>query len=581
MQNKLSAVLVLAAVGLAVAHPERARHSDVNRILPLFEADVHALAAAIDTLGRTGSAASFRAARLAYKRPEVLLEFYAPALVLPLNGPSPDADPDLPPPPPGSPSAFERAFSAMESGSPADRKRLATECASMARIVRGFERNMHLLNISDSALFDAARLEMARVSTLGMAAFDAPNVADSFDEEAAAIEGMREFFRAGPQSPAVDSQLAPAAAALRTHRAFNDFNRLAFIVAFANPAAQAIAMARSTAGIGAPKLRRSWRPAAASVFDANAFDASAYAPEFAKDSPAMVALGRKLFFDARLSGPGTRSCSSCHIPERAFTDGMARPATLEPGQRAMARNTPTVVNAALQPALFADQRAASLEDQIKRVLLSDAEMRSSPELAGKRVNEPPLTVRIALAAYLRTLVSIDSRADRALRGDTLALSRFERAGFNLYMGKARCATCHYLPLTTGTVPPHFDDSELEIIGVPSRPVTHGAVIDPDSGRERVDHAVEDRYAFRVPSLRNVALTAPYMHNGAYATLDQVIDFYDRGGGRGIGAKVPGQTLPDTRLGLTPTEKSALVAFLRALTDSTPIVRERSFRNAAK
>ena len=118
------------------------------------------------------------------------------------------------------------------------------------------------------------------------------------------------------------------------------------------------------------------------------------------------------------------------------------------------------------------------------------------------------------------------------------------------------------------MPPEFTSSEPEIIGVPSRAATRRAALDPDSGRAGVDHVPEHRFAFKVPSLRNVAVTAPYMHNGAYATLSDVLDFYERGGGVGIGARVHGQTLAPTRLHLTPGEREALLAFLRALTDTS-------------
>jgi cytochrome c peroxidase len=179
----------------------------------------------------------------------------------------------------------------------------------------------------------------------------------------------------------------------------------------------------------------------------------------------------------------------------------------------------------------------------------------------------PASIRMAIAAYVRSLTALNSPFDRALRGDTLAMNAQQRFGFNLFMGKGRCATCHFLPFFNSTAPPLFAHSEGEIIGVPDRPVTRGARLDADSGQGRVDRLAVHLFAFKVPTLRNITLTAPYMHNGVYPTLDQVVDFYDRGGGEGIGAKVPGQTLPDSRLNLTVEEKRALVAFMGALTDT--------------
>ncbi len=186
-------------------------------------------------------------------------------------------------------------------------------------------------------------------------------------------------------------------------------------------------------------------------------------------------------------------------------------------------------------------------------------------------------IRIALAAYLRSLDSFDSRFDRAVRGDTLALDARERCGFTVFMGKARCGTCHFAPLFSGVMPPEFTSSEPEIIGAATLPVLRNARLDPDSGRAGVDHLAEHLFAFKVPTLRNVAVTAPYMHNGAYATLEDVMDFYEHGGGAGLGAPLSNPTLPTSRLHLSAKERRAVIAFLRALADTSsasPRARDR-------
>jgi cytochrome c peroxidase len=140
------------------------------------------------------------------------------------------------------------------------------------------------------------------------------------------------------------------------------------------------------------------------------------------------------------------------------------------------------------------------------------------------------------------------------------------------MGKAACATCHFAPVFGGALPPTLLESEPEAIGVPSRPDTAGARIDPDPGVAGFDHATVHRHAFKTPSLRNVELTAPYMHNGVYRTLEDVVDFYDRGGGAGIGIELPNQTLSPEPLRLSVREKRDLIAFLGALTDTTQVGR---------
>jgi cytochrome c peroxidase len=143
------------------------------------------------------------------------------------------------------------------------------------------------------------------------------------------------------------------------------------------------------------------------------------------------------------------------------------------------------------------------------------------------------------------------------------------------MGKARCGTCHFLPLMNGTLPPDFVSSEPEIIGVTERPLSRHARLDPDPGRGGVDNEPTHRAAFKVPTLRNVSRTAPYMHNGAFATLKEVVDFYDRGGGAGSGADVPGQTLSARPLHLTQREKGDLIAFLRSLDDTIVLPTQRN------
>ena len=589
------AAAAAAASCRAPSTPHRAASTPIRRV---FERQVDDLASHLDTLARaiadsdrSRAVAAYVSARIAYKRSETLLWTFGPSLARELIGPIESDDPDLPPGRLGAPAMLARAGAFARAAGP------APGFSATVRRIQAFRGELSLLSIGDSALLDAARLEIARLATEGIAGTDVtPGTAADEEREtrsdaAAALDGLADLLDARRRDPALVAMVRHARTAVTQREGdAGAFNRLAFIVGHVTPIARAIARARDDAGIGPSRLRRVWRSTSSSVFDRDAFDPSAYAPEFAPAlSGALVALGRALFFDPALSGPGTRSCASCHVPDRAFTDGLPRPVLLDHGARSTARNTPTLVNAALQPVLFLDGRAGSLEDQVAQVLRSDAEMRSSPELAAARAGAnrtryaalaaaafgpppadsvTPLRIRVALAAYLRTLVALDSRADRAWRGDTLALTPVERHGFAIYMGAGRCGRCHVIPLTGGARAPVFDAGEFEVIGVPRVATTAHAMIDPDSGRARVDHAPTHAFAFRTPSLRNVALTAPYMHNGAYATLESVVDFYDRGGGAGIGVVGVAQTLDAAPLHLAPMDRTALVAFLRALTDTS-------------
>ena len=320
-----------------------------------------------------------------------------------------------------------------------------------------------------------------------------------------------------------------------------------------------------------------------------AFDAHAFAaPHTGRATAEQVSLGRALFFEPRLSGGGDVSCASCHDPDRAFTDGLAR--SVSRTGHGVLRNAPTMINAGLQVGSFYDLRTTYLEDQVTDVVGNAEEMHGSVDAAAEVLRRDTAwvqrftmafpkagagalsgtSIRSAVAAYVRSLVALNSRVDRAFRGDTAAITTEERLGLNLFMGRAKCGTCHFAPLFNGTVPPMYQESEVEVLGVPAVQATRAARIDPDSGRFRLTRSAPHLHAFKTPSVRNAALTAPYMHNGAYRTLADVVDFYNRGGGAGIGASLPNQTLPADSLGLSPREQRALVRFMEALTDTSGV-----------
>jgi cytochrome c peroxidase len=149
-----------------------------------------------------------------------------------------------------------------------------------------------------------------------------------------------------------------------------------------------------------------------------------------------------------------------------------------------------------------------------------------------------------------------------MRGKLTAMSDEEVNGFNLFMGRAMCGTCHYMPLFNGTLPPLYNKIDAEVLGVPA--TADGRQLDSDHGRRAITHAVTDDNAFKISTVRNAARTAPYMHNGVFPTLQDVIDFYDRGGGVGMGLKVPNQTLSSAPLQLSAKEKQELIAFIETL-----------------
>lgn len=542
--------------------------------------------------------AAFRAARHAYKRGEFLSTYFFPTTTRAINGPplprvEDEEGPEAVFPPEGF-QVVEGLLFAPPDDLPVDSARAMAhrEVVNLQAHVRRLRTAAAGQPISEDRLFDAAKVGIGRLVALGITGFDAAESGDGLVESEAVLAGVHDAVRlyepwiAPELRDTLETALRDARQSLRDAPDFDRLDRLTFIVAHANPVARALASVRDARGVGIPEERRGWRVRATTLFDEDAFDPMAFAaPGTPPETPAQAALGAALFRDTRLSDGGDRSCASCHLPGRAFTDGLPRSA-VRTGMRGVLRNAPTVINSGVQVGSFADLRTTYLEDQVTDVLGNPAEMHGSPDRAAERLARDTAVVRRfreaypetsgvtgvgvrrALAAYLRSLTRLNSRVDRALRGAPELLDEEERLGFTLFAGKGKCATCHFLPLTNGTVPPMFAESEVEVIGVPERAVTGGATLDPDLGRYLVTRAEPHRHAFRTPSVRNAALTAPYMHNGAYRTLAEVVDFYNRGGGAGIGARVPNQTLPFSTLELDAREQRALVRFMEALTDTS-------------
>jgi len=536
---------------------------------------------------------AFVDARTAFKHVEVGLEYYYPSTARGMNGPAlPEVEETEGPEAVMPPTGFQVIEEALFGDDPlGERAALESETETLRSIVTRAQTMLAPQQSTDAHVWDAAKLEIARIVALGITGFDSPVAGLSLTEADAALEGVERaltpYRTVTPTWSALDSLMHATRGMLRASKGRDSFDHFAFIVDHANPLAKALHDARVALGISVPTEKRAFRIDAMSLFDSAAFDLLAFAPlDATLPTTAQVALGRQLFHDTRLSGDGARACSSCHLPEKAFTDGLK--VNRARGGAPLARNTPTVINSGLQLGVFSDLRTTYLEDQVTDVVENVDEMHGSLDLIAGRLSRDtslssqfraafavradtavtPARIRSALAAYQRSLTRLDSRVDLALRGRRDVISADERAGFNVFVGKGKCATCHFLPLTNGTVPPMYQKSEVEVLGTPRTATTAGAVIDPDLGRFRLSRAEPHRYAFRTPSLRNVALTAPYMHNGAYPTLESVVDFYNRGGGAGIGIQLDNQTLPPDRLNLTAGEQRQLVAFMRALTDTT-------------
>jgi cytochrome c peroxidase len=285
-------------------------------------------------------------------------------------------------------------------------------------------------------------------------------------------------------------------------------------------------------------------------------------------SSAKIRLGKELYFDTRLSADGTVSCATCHNPAFGWSDKGPTSEGIH-GQFG-GRRAPPVVNAAYSPLQFWDGRSPSLEDQAKGPIQNPIEMGNTHEAMIQTVSgisayqkefkavfgEGPITVdqvADAIACFERTVVTTDSRFDRYVRGDHNALTKLEKEGLEIFNGKGHCTACHWGP--------YFSDGRFHNLGIPAKDPKN-----PDVGRYAITKDPRDMGAFKTPTVRDAARRPPYLHDGSEKTLESLIDFYDRGGG-----KDPNLDPLMVPLGLSKHEKAALVAFIKALDSLNPEV----------
>lgn len=276
---------------------------------------------------------------------------------------------------------------------------------------------------------------------------------------------------------------------------------------------------------------------------------------------AKIELGKQLFFDGRLSRNNQVSCAYCHIPGSGFSD--PHPTSLGVDDLIGGRQAPTVLNTAFSPLLFWDGRAKSLEEQVLGPIQNPIEMAETLEhlvvklrtVKGYRrqfrnvfgAEISPQGIAKAIAAFARTLISTNSAFDQYSLGNKQAMNQAAIRGMALFKDKARCILCHNGP--------NFTDNQFHNLGVPQV-----GPLKVDLGRYDVTRRERDKGAFKTPTLRSILETAPYMHDGVFLSLEEVIEFLDKGGGAN-----PNLSPLMKPLGLTQEEKADLLAFLEALT----------------
>ena len=535
--------------------------------------------------------------RATYKQMEVFVEYFFPFYAAKLNGPPipffEEAEADKKDQLPKGMQLIESyLFPRMHAGR---KLNLLTEATDLVHYATDLANAGEYFEFNDATIFDALMEESYRITALGITGFDSQLALHSLAECKAALNGMQQVLHLykdavaqteSTQFASLQNILSNAAHYLDLHRDFNSFNRMEFITHYLNPLAQIIGGYKTAKGYqdNTMNLFYSAIRKTNTLFSPSAFDPLRFLDDNTS-SVYKIQLGRKLFFEKRLSSNGQRSCASCHIPEKAFTDGLKTSMALN-GHTLLLRNAPTIWNAALQRNLFVDSRSRTLEDQVVKVLNNANEMHGSAIESAKNIvgqeeykelyakaypdaleRKAAYNVSNAIASYERTLIALNARFDKHMNGKSV-LSKSEINGFNLFMGKAKCGTCHFMPLFSGAKPPRYYYIESEVLGVPATFPAKKPVLDRDTGRYLITGAQVHLFSFKTPTLRNIALTAPYMHNGVFKTLEEVIDFYDKGGGKGLHIAPSNQSLSFDRLNLTTTEKHDIIRFLKTLTDTS-------------
>lgn len=453
------------------------------------------------------------------------------------------------------------------------------------------KKNISKRELNAERFFIATHQQLMRIVGLAIAGFDTPISGLGLNETQLSLQSLWDVYNLSirplilEKNSFIDQQfkkeIKDAILYIEHDKNFETFDRYTFLRDFMNPITRSWVTIRKTAAIWEPLKSTPYNFDAATFFEKDAFNV-AYFTQITNRNPSkdQIALGKKLFFDKSLSKSNKMACATCHQPDKAYADGLVT--NFDNQGSLLKRNTPTLINSVFQKGLFWDGRSANLMDQISGVITNENEFDSSvhefsdtilknPEYeilfknvfgSRKRTNEEVIK---ALSSYIATLNAFDSKFDKNIRGEEDTFTSEEKLGLNLFMGKALCATCHFMPLTNGTVPPFFTETEKEVIGVPE--TFQNKELDDDFGFYFMYNLEVQKGMFKTPTVRNSEVTAPYMHNGAYTSLDQVMDFYNKGGGAGLGFDLEYQTLPFDQLNLTEKEQKAIIAFIKTLTDT--------------
>lgn len=471
----------------------------------------------------------------------------------------------------------------------------------LSKRVKTFRHFVFQSYFTDRIVLESIRFDLIRVYTLGLTGFDTPGsvnvINDAVNSLSAQRKALKSYYELVDDKSLLETdEMYSNLISVISKSTFENIDRLQILKDYFDPIFKNVLLIHEDIGYEKYKdvdpYPRPFNYDATSIFDENLLNPFFYAQQKNDETFEKKAeLGKLLFYDPILSSNNERTCAGCHAPNLAFADGKKTSRAINEDQT-ISRNSPTLLNSVYSNAYFYDLRAKQLDLQIEHVIFNEKEFDTNWDQIFKKLsssnqyidlfaeafpnsNNGEITaqnLKKALSNYLITLKSFNSKFDKFVKGvEGVDFSEAERNGYNLFMGKAACGTCHFAPVFNGNVPPYYNDSESEVLGVPLNADFDNPIEDKDPGR--FDGALLEGHpmyyrSFKTVTVRNVELTAPYMHNGVYNTLDEVMKFYNIGGGQGLGFNFDNQTLPFDSLSLSDKELSDIIAFMKTLNDTT-------------
>ena len=540
-----------------------------------------------DTATLVSAKMALKESRSRYKRIAFFLDYFFESSAMIYNRPA-KVEVDEPYMEYQEPAGFQVIESLLFSADPYQEKSaIAAQCEVISSSAADLNSLLYGFSGNDAELMESTRLELIRVITLSITGYDAPELKSGITESYQSVLAIQSILKPYFADPSVQTaQLSATFDStlnyIKGHPDFDSFNRMEFITDFALPLQEQL-----NGFIVSLRLDLNQKSAlnysAKNIFSRDAMSLSAFSGLKVKDS-LLAVLGKKLFFEKALSGNLRRNCADCHRPDHFFAEELKTSRTLD-GKSNVLRNAPTLLYSAFQYAQFWDGRAKTLQEQIRAVIANPQEMNGDHALivtelkvnkeyqrqfaAAFSTDENPVSTNNladALAAYVATLAPFNSAFDQYIDGNKQAMSTAQIKGFNLFMGKAQCGSCHFAPLFNGLIPPFYKLTEYETLGTPENEDFKHLKKDKDPGRFGYFPIIYYQSAFKTPTVRNTAKTAPYMHNGVFSSLEKVMDFYNQGGGAGLQMDVPQQTLSSKHLSLSDREVKDIIEFMQSLTD---------------